>query len=76
LKMLNKFGQSKGGMDMAKLKITQIRSTIGRNIKQKRTIEALGVKRLNGSVIHEDKPEIRGMIGKVTHLVKVEEVKG
>jgi len=61
---------------MAKLKITQVRSAIGRNIKQKRTIEALGIKRLNGSVVHEDKPEVRGMIDKVVHLVKVEEVKG
>jgi large subunit ribosomal protein L30 len=61
---------------MAKLKITQIRSTIGRNVKQKRTIETLGIKRLNGSVIHEDRPEIRGMIEKVIHLVQVEEVKG
>ncbi|MCL1946588.1 MAG: 50S ribosomal protein L30 [Chitinivibrionia bacterium] len=61
---------------MAKLKITQVRSAIGRNVKQKRTIEALGIKRLHGSVTHEDKPEIRGMIGKVTHLVQVEEAKG
>ena len=61
---------------MAKLKITQIRSAIGRDISQKRTIDALGIKRLNHSVIHDDKPEIRGMITKVVHLVKVEEVKG
>jgi len=61
---------------MAKLKITQVRSAIGRNVKQKRTIETLGIKRLNDSVVHEDRPEIRGMIGKVVHLVKVEEVKG
>ncbi len=60
---------------MAKLKITQVRSAIGRQESQKRTIEALGIKRLNGSVIKEDKPEIRGMITKVIHLVKVEEVK-
>jgi len=61
---------------MAKLKITQVRSAIGREVSQKRTIEALGIKRLNSSVIHEDRPEVRGMIGKVVHLVKVEEVKG
>jgi len=61
---------------MAKLKITQIRSAIGREESQKLTIKALGIKRLNGSVIKDDKPEIRGMITKVTHLVKVEEVKG
>lgn len=61
---------------MSKLKITQVRSAIGRSSSQKRTIEALGIKRLNDSVIKEDKPEIRGMITKVIHLVKVEEVKG
>jgi len=61
---------------MAKLKITQVRSAIGREASQKRTIAALGIKRLNGSVVKEDKPEIRGMITKVVHLVKVEEVKG
>jgi large subunit ribosomal protein L30 len=61
---------------MAKLKITQVRSAIGREESQKRTIKTLGIKRLNGSVIHEDKPEIRGMVKKVVHLVKVEEVKG
>jgi len=61
---------------MAKLKITQVRSAIGREESQKRTIKTLGIKRLNDSVIHEDKPEIRGMVNKVVHLVKVEEVKG
>jgi len=61
---------------MAKLKITQVRSAIGREESQKLTIKTLGIKRLNGSVIHEDKPEIRGMVKKVVHLVKVEEVKG
>ncbi|MDR0303727.1 MAG: 50S ribosomal protein L30 [Chitinispirillales bacterium] len=61
---------------MAKLKITQVRSTIGRNFKQGRTIEALGLKRLHDSVVKDDKPEIRGMLNKVVHLVKVEEVKG
>lgn len=61
---------------MAKLKITQTRSAIGRQERQKRTIETLGIKRLNGSVIKEDRPEIRGMITKVAHLVTVEEIKG
>jgi len=61
---------------MAKLKITQVRSTIGRNFKQSRTIEALGLKRLHDSVIKDDKPEIRGMLNKVVHLVQVEDVKG
>lgn len=59
---------------MAKLKVTQVRSAIDRSYKQKRTIEALGIKRMQQSVIHEDRPEIRGMIKKVIHLVNVEEV--
>lgn len=60
---------------MAQLKITQIRSTIKRQEKQKRTIEALGIHRLNQSVTRPDNPQIRGMINRVAHLVKVEEVK-
>ncbi|MFQ5705836.1 MAG: 50S ribosomal protein L30 [bacterium] len=57
-----------------KLKITQTRSIIGRILKQKRTIEALGLKRMHHSVVHDDTPQIRGMISKVSHLVSVEEV--
>ena len=57
-----------------KLRITLKRSTIGRNYKQKRTVEALGFKRLNQTVEHNDNPVIRGMIYKVRHLVSVEEV--
>lgn len=56
-----------------KLKITQIRSAIGRRKDQKETIKALGIKRLNQTVVHEDSPQIRGMIGRVSHLVRVEE---
>lgn len=56
-----------------KLKITQIRSAIGRRKDQKETIKALGIKKLHQSVVHEDSPQIRGMIGKVSHLVRVEE---
>jgi len=60
---------------MAKqLKITQIRSGIGQIESQKRTIKALGIKKMNGSVIQEDTPVIRGMITAVRHLVKVEEI--
>ena len=59
---------------MKKLRITQIRSTIKRNEKQKRTITALGLHRLHHSVVHKDTPQIRGMIFKVKHLVEVEEV--
>ncbi len=55
-----------------KLKITQVRSTIKRLENQKRTIRALGIHRLNHTVIHEDTPVIRGMINKVSHLVTVE----
>jgi len=60
---------------MAKqLKITQMRSTIDRLEAQKRTIRALGLGRPHRSVIKADTPQIRGMIRKVVHLVKVEEV--
>ena len=60
---------------MSTLKITQIKSTIDRIENQKRTIEALGLGKINRSVIKNDTPQIRGMITKVSHLVKVEEVK-
>jgi large subunit ribosomal protein L30 len=57
---------------MAKVKITQVRSVIGRPKRQKATVEALGLKRMNHSVEHELTPQIQGMINKVNHLVKVE----
>jgi large subunit ribosomal protein L30 len=60
---------------MAKLKITQVRSTIKRQEKQKRTIAALGLRRLHQTVVHNDSPQIRGMIQKVLHLLEVEEIK-
>lgn len=60
---------------MGQLKITQVRSTIKRKENQKRTMEALGIHRLHHTVTHNDTPQIRGMIAKVSHLVKVEEVK-
>ncbi len=59
-----------------KLKVTQIRSTIGKLDAQKKTICALGLGKLNRSVIHNDNDAIRGMINTVKHLVKVEEVDG
>ncbi|MCL1885522.1 MAG: 50S ribosomal protein L30 [Dehalococcoidia bacterium] len=59
---------------MAKLKVTWIKSDIGYPGDQKRTIEALGLRRLNHSVIKEDSVAMRGMIVKVRHLVRVEEV--
>ncbi len=58
---------------MAKLLITQVKSGIGYNESQKRTLKALGFRRLNQSIIHDDSGSIRGMINKVRHLVKVEE---
>jgi len=59
---------------MAKMKITQIRSKIGSTKRQKRTLEALGVKRMNNPVEVDDTPQIKGMIKKVDHLLKVEEI--
>ena len=59
---------------MGKLKITQIKSTIDRLEKQKRTMIALGITKMNRSVEKEDNPAIRGMIRTVSHLIKVETV--
>ncbi|MDZ7370892.1 MAG: 50S ribosomal protein L30 [candidate division KSB1 bacterium] len=56
------------------LKITLKRSTIGRMQYQKDTVRALGLRRLNHSVVHADTPSIRGMINAVSHLVEVEEI--
>lgn len=58
-----------------KLKVTQIKSMIDYPADQKRTIKALGLGRPNYSKIVNDTPQIRGMINKVSHMVKVEEVK-
>lgn len=57
-----------------RLRITQIRSAIGRVKEQKQMVRTLGIKRLHQSVEHADTPAVRGMIQKVKHLVKVEEV--
>lgn len=59
---------------MAKIKVSLVRSTIGAIPKHKKTIEALGLRKINSSNIHEDNAAIRGMIRQVSHLVKVEEV--
>jgi large subunit ribosomal protein L30 len=59
-----------------KIKITQIRSTIGRLENQKRTMRALGISKMGQSVVHEKTPVIDGMVDKVKHLVAVEEVVG
>ena len=58
---------------MAKLRVTWIKSDIGYAQDQKRTLKALGLKRLNQSVVHSDSFSVRGMISKVRHLVRVEE---
>lgn len=60
---------------MGQIKITQTRSKINRPERQKRILQALGLKRLNQSVIHEDSKVILGMVNKVSHLVEVETIK-
>lgn len=59
---------------MGKIRVTQVRSAIGRPARQKATIQALGIKKLNVPVEHEVTPQILGMVRKVNHLVKVEEL--
>ena len=58
---------------MSKLRITWVKSGIGYGRDQKRTLKALGFRRLNQSVVHEDTRSVRGMINKLRHLVKLEE---
>lgn len=60
---------------MAKVKITQVRSKINRPINQKKTLEALGLKKMNQTVELEATPQILGMVNTVGHLVNVEDVK-
>lgn len=57
-----------------KLKITQTRSVIHSSARQRRTIEALGLRRMHHTVTHDDSPVLRGMLDKVSHLVTVEKV--
>jgi large subunit ribosomal protein L30 len=59
---------------MARLKVTQVRSAIGSKDNQRQTLRTLGLKRVHDVVVKEDRPEIRGMVAAVTHLVTVEEV--
>jgi len=56
-----------------KIKITQVKSAIGRLGNQKATIKALGIRKMNHSVVHDDNAVIRGMVNTVRHLVKVED---
>lgn len=60
---------------MGKIRITQKRSKIGQTVRQKRTLDALGLKRINHTVELEATPQILGMVSKVSHLLSVEEVK-
>ncbi|MCE2439714.1 MAG: 50S ribosomal protein L30 [Candidatus Latescibacteria bacterium] len=62
--------------DGGKLKITQVRSLISRNEKQRRTLTALGIRRIRHSVVHDDTAQIRGMVNTVAHLVEVEPADG
>lgn len=57
-----------------KIKVTLVKSVIGRNEQQRKVVEALGLKKTNSFVIHEDTPAIRGMVNTINHLVQIEEV--
>ena len=57
-----------------RLRVTLVKSSIGQSYKQKRTVQALGLRRMHHSVEQKDTPVVRGMIAKVSHLVMVEEV--
>ena len=59
---------------MAKIRITQFKSKNGKPERQKRTLEALGIRKLNHSVEHEATPQILGMVEKIKHLVRVENI--
>ena len=59
---------------MAQLKVTQIKSGIGTKPNQRQTLRSLGLKRINDSVVQEDRPEIRGMVATVPYLVTIEEI--
>jgi len=59
---------------MAKVKITQVKSTIDRSKKQKATMEALGLRKMHQSIEKDLSPAVEGMIHKVKHLLKIEEV--
>ncbi|KRP29061.1 50S ribosomal protein L30 [Polaribacter sp.] len=60
---------------MTKIKVTQVKSQIRRPKDQKRTLESLGLRRMNQTVEHDASPTILGMVNKVSHLVSVEELK-
>ena len=60
---------------MDKIRITQVKSKIGRPERQKRTMVALGLKKMNQTVVHEATPQVIGMVKKVAHLLNIEEIK-
>lgn len=60
---------------MGKIKVTKVKSAINRTQRQKRTLEALGLKKIGQTIEHDNTPNILGMIAKVSHLVSVEEAK-
>jgi large subunit ribosomal protein L30 len=62
--------------ETGQLRITLVRSTIGRPGVQGRTVQALGLRKLNSVVVRPDNPSIRGMVNSISHLVKVEELSG
>ena len=59
---------------MGRIKVRQVKSGIGRKKNQRETLRSLGLKRIHDSVVQEDRPEIRGMVATVPHLVTVEEI--
>ncbi len=61
---------------MARLRVEQTKSTIGRKANQRNTLRSLGLKRIGDVVVKEDRPEVRGMVHTVRHLVTVTEVDG
>jgi large subunit ribosomal protein L30 len=60
--------------DMAKVRITQIKSKIGQPERQKKILAALGIKKMHQTVEHEDTPQVMGMVMKLKHLLKIEKV--
>jgi large subunit ribosomal protein L30 len=61
---------------VTRLRVTQVRSVIDRPRDQKDTVRRLGLHRMHDAVVHDDRPDIRGMLAKVRHLVSVEEIEG
>ncbi len=72
--VLNISGKADAAVSGGRLKVTQTRSTIGGTKGQRDTVRSLGLKRIGDTVVKEDRPEIRGMVITVAHLVHVEEV--